>query len=89
MTSASEDVIAGLVPTTVYCYLGVLESSVLHHGDMKEKLSDEYRRRVRKLLHSYLTGKNVIQAINSCAIPIIRYSAGIVDWTRQELQQLD
>ena len=48
-----------------------------------------YRHKVRKLLHPSLTGKNFIQAINSCAIPIIRYSAGIVDWTQQELQQLD
>jgi len=82
----SEDVITSLVPTTVY---GVLESSVFHHGDMKQKLSDEYRLRVRKLLCSYLTGKNIIQAINSCANPIIRFSAGIIDWTQQELQQLD
>ena len=77
----SEDIITGLLPTAVYRYLGVLESSAVHHSDMKEKLSDEYRHRVRKLLRSHLTGKNAIQAINSCAIPIMRYSAGIVDWT--------
>ena len=60
LTCVSEDIITGLLPTVVYCYLGVLESSVIHHSNMKEKLSDEYRHRVRKLLCSHLTGKNVI-----------------------------
>ena len=36
-----------------------------------------------------MTGNNVIDAINSCVIPILRYSAGIVEWTLEELQQLD
>ena len=52
-------------------------------------MSDEYRRRIRKLLCSHLTGNNVIHAINSCAIPVLCYSAGIIDWTVDELQQLD
>ena len=56
---------------------------------MKDKLSAEYRRGVCKFLHSHLTGSNVIHAINSCAIPILRYSAGIVSWTVEELRQLD
>ena len=79
LPSVSNGTIASLAPTSAYCYLGVLESAVFHHSDMKEKLSNEYRRRVRKLLRSYLTGSNVIHAINSCAIPILRYSAGIID----------
>ena len=89
LPSVSNGIIASLAPTSAYHYLGVLESAVFHHSDMIEKLSNEYRRRVRKLLCSYLTGSNVIHAINSCAIPILRYSAGIIDWTLEELQQLD
>ena len=71
LPSVSNGAIASLAPTSAYRYLGVLESAVFHHSDMKEKLSDEYRRRIRKLLCSYLTGRNVIYAINSCAIPIL------------------
>ena len=41
------------------------------------------------MLCSHLTGHNVIHAINSCAIPVLCYSAGIIDWTVDELQQLD
>ena len=89
LPSVSNGTIASLAPISAYHYLGVLESAVFHHSDMKEKLSDEYRRRVRKLLCSYVTGSNVIHAINSCAIPVLRYSAGIIDWTLEELQRLD
>ena len=69
--SVSNSTIASLAPTSAYRYLGVLESAVFHHGNMKEKLSDEYRCRIRKLLRLHLTGSNVIHAINSCAIPIL------------------
>ena len=54
LPSVSNGTIASLAPTSAYRYLGVLESAVFHHSDMKEKLSNEYRRRVRKLLHSYV-----------------------------------
>ena len=89
LPSVSNGTIASLAPTSANRYLGVLESAVFHHSDMKEKLFDEYRHRICKLLRSHLTGSNVIHAINSCAIPILQYSAGIIDWTLEELQQLD
>ena len=89
LPSVSDEIITSLEPNDTYCYLGILESAVFHHSDMKDKLSVEYRRRVRKFLRSYLTGGNVIHAINSCAIPILRYSAGIISWTVEELRQLD
>ena len=44
---------------------------------------------MRKILKSHLNGGNVIQAINARAVSIIRYSAGILDWTKLELQELD
>ena len=46
-------------------------------------------KRVRKILKSKLNGGNTIQAINSWAIPVIRYTAGVTDWTRLELDELD
>ena len=52
-------------------------------------LSKEYFRRIRKILKSSLNAGNTIQAINSRAVSIIRYGAGIVDWRKAELQQMD
>ena len=88
LPSVSNGTIASLAPASAYCYMGVLESAVFHHNDMKENLPGEYRCRIRKLLCSHLTGSNVIHAINSCTIPILRYS-GIVAWTLEEFRQLD
>ena len=36
-----------------------------------------------------LSAKNKIQAIRSLAVPILRYSFGIVNWNQEELQELD
>ena len=35
-----------------------------------------------------LNGGNTIQAINNWAVPVIRYTVGIVDWTIAELEDL-
>mgnify|MGYP001795385123 CR=1 FL=1 len=50
---------------------------------MKKYLSAEYItiRRLRKILRSYVD-------LNSQAVSVIRYGAGIVDWTREELDVL-
>ena len=72
-----------------YKYLGILQFDDIKHKEVKEKLKKEYVRRVRKILKSHLNGGNVIQAINARAVSIIRYSAGILDWTKLELQELD
>ena len=72
-----------------YKYLGVLQCDVVKHAEMKEKLKQEYYRRIRKILKSKLNGGNTISAINSRAVSIIRYGAGIIDWTKSELDQMD
>ena len=56
---------------------------------MKENIEVEYFRRVRNLLKSKLNSKNIITAINARAVSIIKYSAGIVEWRKDELQSLD
>ena len=52
-------------------------------------LSKEYFRRTRKVLKSSLNAWNTIQVINSRAVSIISYRAGIVVWRKTELQQMD
>ena len=50
---------------------------------------EENYRRIRKLTSSKLNGGNVITAINSRAVSYVRYSAGIINWTREELRRMD
>ena len=72
-----------------YKYLGILEVDVILHQEMKTKVKIEYIRRVKRLLSSSLHGKNLVTAINTWAIPVIRYGAGILDWTATEAKGLD
>ena len=72
-----------------YKHLGVLEVEGIKHLEMKEQVRKEYFRRVKKILKSKLNGGNTIKAINSRAVSIIGYGAGIMDWTKEELQEMD
>ena len=56
---------------------------------MKEKLRNEYKRIVRKVLQSKLNGKNMVKAINTWAVSSLRYSAPFIEWTREELRTMD
>ena len=56
---------------------------------MKEKITKEYKRRVRKVLETKLNGENMIKGINTWAVSLIRYSAALLDWTKEEKQSID
>ena len=47
---------------------------------MKIKATAEYERRLRLILKSKLNGKNKIQAINTWAVALLKYGAGIINW---------
>ena len=76
-------------PEDEYKYLGILEIDDIKHVEMKKGLKKEYYRRLRKILKSKLNGGNIIEAINSRAVSVIRYGAGIIEWTKEELQGID
>ena len=63
----------------VYKYLGVLEADLIKREDMKENLKMEYKRRVREVLPSKLNGGNMIKAINTWAVSLLRYTAPFVE----------
>ena len=44
---------------------------------------------MKKTLSCKLNAGNVIKAINSWAVSLLRYSGGIVNWTKSELAELD
>ncbi|KXJ09461.1 Retrovirus-related Pol polyprotein from type-1 retrotransposable element R2 [Exaiptasia diaphana] len=72
-----------------YKYLGVLEGADIMQKEMKQKVRDEYLRRVKLVAKSKLYGGNLIKAINAWAVSVVRYSAGILDWSDRELKEMD
>jgi hypothetical protein len=72
-----------------YKYLGILELTQIKHTEMKTQIRTEYVKRIKNILSSELSGRNKIISINTLAVPVVRYSAGIIKWTRHEIQELD
>lgn len=72
-----------------YKYLGVNESEGIHHKKMKEIVRKEYYRRVRLVLKTELNSQNRIMAINNLAIPVVQYSFNILNWTLNDIRQMD
>ena len=52
-------------------------------------VTKENIRRVKKVLKSQLHGRHCIQAINTWAVPLVRYGAGILSWKTAENRALD
>ena len=65
------------------------EANNIMHTEIKDKIQKENYRRLRQLTSSKLNGRNTIRAINSWVVSIVRYSAGILKWTKDELKVMD
>jgi len=52
----------------------------MDHKNEKEKLEKEYLRRWSIILNTELSAQNKIQAIQSLAVPVLRYGFRIVNW---------
>jgi hypothetical protein len=72
-----------------YKYLGIEESEGIQHQQMKERLKQEYRRRLRMILKSQLSARNKITSFGALVVPILRYSFGIINWRLEEIKQID
>ena len=72
-----------------YKYLGIIECEEIKHQEMKEKINKEYIKRLKAILKSSLNSGNTVKAVNTWAVPAIRYSAGIVDWKNSERCSMD
>ena len=72
-----------------YKYLGQ-DEAVTYNGPLnKEQVSTEYLRRVRKVWNSQLNASNKTIAHNIFAVPVLTPTIGILDWSKEEVQQLD
>ena len=72
-----------------YKYLRILEYDRVKEQEMKSNFRNEYFRRTKLILKSKLNGGNNIMALNTWAVSILRYSAGIRKWNKNELQEMD
>ena len=72
-----------------YTYLGIIELDEIKETEMKEKINEEYKQRQRLILKSKLNERNKVTAINTWAVAIFRYGAGIIQWKASELKGLD
>ena len=77
------------IDETGYECLGIIEGGEIKHQEVKEKIIKECIKRVKAILKSKLNSGNIVKAINTWAVPVIRYSAGIVDWKNSELRNVD
>ena len=55
---------------------------------MKLKVSKEYFRRL-KVLKSTLNGGNLVKAVNTWSVSLLRYSKAYISWRKCELQTID
>ena len=61
----------------------------MKHQEMKEKIKKGYVKRLKAILKSKLNSGNSVKAINTWAVPVLRYSADIVDWKNSEFCNMD
>ena len=83
-----DGLIATLTPLEYYKYLGIYEADSINCPKTKETVQTEYLRRLRKILSSQLHGRHKIMAIKEFVIPVLWYSATIIDWTKVNYKSL-
>ena len=72
-----------------YKYLGVLEGANIKTREMKEAVRKEYLRRVKLVARSRLYAGNIVRAVNVWAVSVVRYTAGVLEWSDKELKAMD
>jgi len=89
LTLPNGEIIRSLDVGNGYKYLGVLEGCDIQHNNMKEKIRLEYFRRLRLVLRSQLNSRNKFHAVNAYCLPVVRYAAGIIRWSVNDLKSMD
>jgi hypothetical protein len=54
---------------------------------MKERLKQEYNRRLGMIMKSELNARNKITAIGALAVPVLKYSLGIINWRIDDIKK--
>eukprot|EP00957_Ditylum_brightwellii_P088647 6751820-Ditylum_brightwellii.AAC.1 len=66
-----------------------MEGVDFHMKEAKEMTTKEYISRVRKILKDDMVGEYTMNAICAFALPVLRYTFGIMKLTKGELRKLD
>ena len=66
-----------------------MQLNTIQHEQVKSLVKKEYFRRISSILKTQLTSKHKIIAINTLAIPVVRYITRIVKWTQAEVLKMD
>jgi hypothetical protein len=72
----------------MYKYLGTEEGEGIQHQQMKERLKQEYNWRLQMILKSELNARHKITGIGALAVPVLRYSFGIINWRIEDKKKL-
>ena len=72
-----------------YKYFGISQLDQTLNTKMKGKITSEYIRGVKKLCRSKLSGGNLINGVNAWAVGELRYGASSLEWTMEELTNMD
>lgn len=89
ITLADGSEIRNLGAETSYKYLGIQQTYELKQKDNKEQAEKELVRRTNKILKTQLDAKNKFTAYNIWAVPVLTYTAGILTWSKTDLERLD
>ena len=78
-----------LKPEESYKCLGVTEGDGIQNSSMRKKIRKECFRRVRSILRSELNARNIIDAINSLTLPVVKYSFTVINWSLNKIEKVD
>ena len=71
-----------------YKYLGIEESEDIQHQQMKERLPG-IQQEIRNDTEIWTNARNKITATGALAVPVLRYSFGIINWRTEEIKKID
>ena len=72
-----------------YKYLGTFQSTETDMMLTKCCLKEKYYARIKLLCQSFLNSKNLVHALITLAVPILTYAAIVMEWTQEELCEID
>ncbi|VEN60233.1 unnamed protein product, partial [Callosobruchus maculatus] len=81
--------ITGMEEAENYTYLGYAQAQGIEQKTCKKKLVNTYLTRLRALLKTELSARNMSKAVNTYATAVLEYSFGVINWTKTELHEFD
>jgi hypothetical protein len=87
--SANDLQLSELTSDEPYKYLGI-DEDIRYRGELtKSRVRSEYISRVRKIWNSNLHGRNKVLAHNTFAIPVLTPTFAVLEWTKEEVLEID